>query len=134
MPSLALLFHLVEVVDGIASGPVSKRAALKAAAWCDFLEAHARRVYQSITQHDVVAANLLAKKIKTGRLPSPFTARDVYNNGWSGLNTPEDVEKAVEILEEAFWVKSKKITNTGGRPKFQYRINPKLRRRKDSDE
>ena len=133
MPSLALLFHLLEVVDGEATGPVSERSALMAAAWCDFLEAHARRAYQSITQHDVVAANLLAKKIKTGRLPDPFTARDVYNNGWSGLSSPEDVEKAVEILEEAFWVRSEKI-NTGGRPKFQYRINPKHRGRVDGDE
>ena len=86
-----------------------------------------------VRKHDIVAANLLAKKIKPGRLPNPFTARDVYNNGWSGLSSPEDVEKAVEILEEAFWVKSEKI-NTGGRPKFQYRINPKLRGRVDGDE
>ncbi len=133
MPSLALLFHLLEVVDDKATEPVSYDAALMAADWCDLLEAHARRVYQSITQHDVVAANLLAKKIQGGRLPNPFTAREVYNNGWSGLSTPEDVEKAVEILEEAFWVKSKK-TQTGGRPKFQYWINPKLKGRKDGDE
>lgn len=132
MPSLALLFHLVEVVDGKPHGPVSNRAALMAAAWCDFLEAHARRIYQSVTQHSLVAANLLAKKITGGRLPNPFTGRDVYNNGWSGLSTPEDVEKAAEILEEAFWIRSKTV-QTGGRPKVQYRINPKLGGGREAD-
>ena len=67
----------------------------------------------------------MAKRIKGARVPNPFTARDIYNNGWSGLSTPEDVEKAAEILEEAFWIRSEKI-NTGGRPRVEYRINPKL--------
>src|SRR5262249_18328553 len=91
MPSLALIFHLIELIDGKAQRPVSYDAATMAAAWCDFLEAHMRRIYQSITQCSLVAANLLAKKIKAGRLRNPFTARSVYNNGWSGLSTPKDV-------------------------------------------
>src|SRR5262249_46865327 len=62
MPSLALIFHLVEVVDGKASGTVSMKAARMAAAWCDFLEAHARRIYQSVTRHGVIAAKLLGNK------------------------------------------------------------------------
>jgi hypothetical protein len=47
MPSLALIFHLVEAVDTGKSGAVSKDSALKAIAWCDYLESHARRLYSS---------------------------------------------------------------------------------------
>jgi hypothetical protein len=62
MPSLALLFHLINVAETFApfatsvdghSGeilveqipPVSLKAAQLAAAWVDFLECHARKVY-----------------------------------------------------------------------------------------
>ncbi|MGZ8250567.1 MAG: DUF3987 domain-containing protein, partial [Methylomagnum sp.] len=34
MPSLALIFHLIDVADGKASGPVSVKAACLAVAWC----------------------------------------------------------------------------------------------------
>ena len=45
MPSLALIFHLIEVADGTAAGAVTLRSAQQAAQWCDYLETHARRIY-----------------------------------------------------------------------------------------
>jgi hypothetical protein len=45
MPSLALIFHLINIADGKSGGPVTKEAAVMAAAWCEFLESHARRIY-----------------------------------------------------------------------------------------
>jgi len=83
MPSLALPFHLLEVVDGVAEGAVSQRAAATAAAWCDFLEAHARRIYQGVTQHALFAAKRLSERITASALPSPFTAGAVLRKGWS---------------------------------------------------
>jgi hypothetical protein len=68
MPSLALIFHLIDVADGRADGAVSIEAAKMSAAWCDFLEQHAQRIYQSITQRFLLAANQLANKIKAGRV------------------------------------------------------------------
>ena len=42
MPSLALIFHLIEYVDGTAEGgAVGLRPTLQAAAWCEYLETHA---------------------------------------------------------------------------------------------
>jgi len=35
-----------------------------------------------------VAAALLARKVARGRLPTPFTARDVYRNAWTRLTEP----------------------------------------------
>src|SRR5262249_21155805 len=48
MPSLALLFHLAEAGEGRGADMVSLRQAQQAAAWCDYLESHARRVYSCI--------------------------------------------------------------------------------------
>lgn len=128
MPSLALLFHLIEAVDGKTIGPVSKQAAELAAAWCDFLEAHARRIYQGVTQHTLFSARQLADRIKARKLPSPFTPHNVYHNSWTGLFTPEDVIAAAEILEDLHWLRSEKIPagSRGGRPRFHYYINPRL--------
>ena len=80
MPSLALIGHLVDGVDGRTTGPVSRAAAARAVAWCEYLHGHARRLYATVTDMARVAAAQLAAKLTHGRLPSPFTARDVYRN------------------------------------------------------
>jgi len=60
VPSLALICHLIECVDGTARGPVSGVATAKAVAWGAYLEAHARRLYASVMDTVGVAAALLA--------------------------------------------------------------------------
>jgi hypothetical protein len=37
-PALALVFHLVDCAAQGIRGPVTKEAALRAAAWCEYLE------------------------------------------------------------------------------------------------
>jgi putative DNA primase/helicase len=127
MPSLALLFHLVEVVDGTAQGPVTLRSAQAAAAWCDLLEAHARRVYQAALEGDPEPATRLAERLKKS-LPNPFRARDVSQKGWSGLDTPDAVERALGVLEDRGWVKSQEVPagQRGGRPTTSYWIHPDI--------
>jgi putative DNA primase/helicase len=130
MPSLALLFHLIRVVDNTDKtppGPVSLLAAREAAAWCDFLEQHARRIYQAAFDGDPEPAQRLAERIKSS-LPNPFTVREVVQKGWSGLNTTEDVERAVAMLEEHDWVRLVEVLPGphGGRPSVAIYINPKI--------
>jgi putative DNA primase/helicase len=132
MPSLALVFHLVDAVncpDLKAIGPVSRASAMSAAAWCDLLEAHARRVYQSAMDGDPDDAIRLAERIKES-LPNPFTYRIVVKKGWSGLGTNEEVRKAVGILEDRGWVKVVEVPADDplgrGRPSEQVWIHPKL--------
>lgn len=45
MPSLALIFHIVHLADGQKDRDVTLESAKKAAACCDYLESHARRIY-----------------------------------------------------------------------------------------
>jgi putative DNA primase/helicase len=128
MPALALLFHLVEVVDGQATpGPVGAQPALAAAAWCEYLEDHARRIYQSALDGDPETAMQLAERIKAS-LPNPFRVRDVTRKGWSGLDHADTVERALLVLEDRRWVKGVETPGGApGRPTVDYWINPALR-------
>lgn len=127
MPALALIFHLVAVADGTASGPVSLDAAETAAAWCAYLEAHADRLYGAVGDSGYNRARELVKHIKAGDLSSPFTARMVRLKGWQLLGEPEHVQEALDVAEEFVWVaKQARATKAvGGRPTVDYLINPK---------
>ncbi len=127
MPSLALIGHLIDGVAGGPTGPVSGAAAARAVAWCEYLQGHARRLYASVTDRTRVAAALLAAQLTHGRLPSPFTARDVYRNEWTGLTEPRVVQDALACLEECGWLRSDAVrAPDGGRPSVRFRINPRL--------
>lgn len=123
-PCLALLFHLAD--DGY--GSVDVPALSLAIRWCDFLLAHARRIYQSAMDGDSDLAQGLATRIKAS-LPNPFTIRDVQRKGWGGLDSTETITKAVDILEDRGWVKTveKPSGERGGRSTMEVWINPAVR-------
>ena len=132
MPSLALIVHLIDGVDREARGPISRGATAKAVAWGEYLAAHARRLYATVTDPARVAAALLATKLTRGRLVSPFTAREVYRNEWTGLTEPRVVQGALECLEELGWIRPEVVRpNDGGRPTVRFRINPRLPGRRE---
>jgi hypothetical protein len=55
-----------------------------------------------------------------------FSCRDVYLKGWSGLDSPEAVKQAAEVLQDAGWVRdvSGESGPFGGRPSNRYEVNP----------
>jgi hypothetical protein len=55
MPSLVLIGHLIDGVDGRTTGPVSRATATRAIAWCEYLHGHARRIYATVTDMARVA-------------------------------------------------------------------------------
>jgi len=128
MPSLALIFHCIDIADGKAEGNVSGKAARLAVDWCKYLETHARRIYAMVESPEHTAAVRLAGKVKTKSLPSPFTTHDVYHKGWHGLKDRQKVEAAIEILVDENWlIMQRKPRSMTGRPPAQvYYMNPKL--------
>jgi hypothetical protein len=126
-PALALIFHLVDcTADGIRC-PVSKEAVLRAAAWCEYLEAHARRCYGLLKDDGLRAAQALAAKIDRGALEDGFTLRDVRRNQWRSLTTDEGIQAALDWLEDEDWIRSECTGGTGpgsGRRTVRYRIHP----------
>ena len=74
IPSLALINHLCDT----RQGAVSTKALLRAIAFSEYLESHAQRIYSYATRPDIDAAKTLLKRLSTGKLHSPFKARDIY--------------------------------------------------------
>jgi putative DNA primase/helicase len=121
MPALALLFHLA---DG-GQGAITLASTQRAAAWCDFLEAHARRIYASVVAERLRAAKALLGKLRSGKLASPFGARDVYRASWAGLDDREVVGEALATLADHGWVRS--VTRgTASRPATEYLVHPSV--------
>lgn len=129
MPALALLFHLVDVADGKASGPVSLTATELAADWCEYLELHAKKLYAPETQAAELTAHLLADKIEDGAITDEMAVREIYRKGWEDLDDQETVEKGLEVLGAAHWVRIElKTSPKGGRPSRVVRLHPDLRK------
>ncbi|MEE8161720.1 MAG: YfjI family protein, partial [Acidobacteriota bacterium] len=155
MPSLALLFHLVDRTDGEAQpwhsnngpvlhdrdggfqteegssndmegDPVSLNAAEKAADWCELLEAHARKVYAGAIRPDLQAAHALKAKIGRGKIKDGHTVREISRSQWSFLTTTQLVRGGLDILQECGWLKVETIP-TEGRSSDVVRLNPNLK-------
>jgi Protein of unknown function (DUF3987) len=141
MPSLALLFDLADRVGSVgfegsslaaSENFVSLAHTRQAAAWCEYLESHARRVYSCIVTPQLRAARELADHIKRKHVRNKdggfdwFAGRDVYLKGWSGLDSPEAVKRAAEVLQDAGWVRdlAGESGPFGGRPSNRYEVNP----------
>jgi hypothetical protein len=134
MPSLALIFHLIDIADGAEVGPVSVEAAEKAAAWCDYLESHARRIYGLVSDIGRQAAEELAKKLQAGKLKDGFTVRDVYRQNWHLLNSKELAQAACDELVDAGWIRQESAEGqVRGRPALPTcNINPKVKINQES--
>ncbi|MCB1688644.1 MAG: DUF3987 domain-containing protein [Halioglobus sp.] len=121
MPSLALIFQIVE--GGVESTSVGMDAAVRAVAWCRYLETHARRVY-SLIDNPLDSARVLAGRLL--ELPNPFKAKQVSDKGWSGLSSTAEVREALsELAKRNFLIEV--TEHTGGRPAISYHMNPAAR-------
>lgn len=123
--AIALILHLAE--GNI--GDVKVDSALRAAAWSQYLEGHARRIYALAEVGRVNAAELLGRRIRDGKLEDGFTCRDVVRKRWMGLETTAQAEAALDLLEEHGWVVSAETDNATGRPTTRHYINPQVSRR-----
>jgi hypothetical protein len=127
MPSLALLFHLMDYVDGTADGgAVGTEAALRAAAWCEYLRTHAQRLYSSAQNPAMEAARVLLEHIRKGEVKDGSPVREIYRKQWTKLSSSETVYKAAELLEEFGWLRVETI-KTGGRATTKVHLHPNLR-------
>lgn len=136
MPSLALIFHVVNCVDiPPPTDPTQKQlvsadAATMAIEWCRYLQSHARRIYGLLDTQSVEAAKSLLSHLKAGHLKDGFKARDVQRKGWANLSTLDMVESALSELNSHNWLMELQVpppTAGRGRPESpHYLINPKI--------
>ena len=116
IPALALICHLGDR----GTGPVSEEATLRALAWSEYLESHARRAYASAAQPEIAVAKAILRRLQKGDLKSPFSSRDVWRPGWSMLTDRDQVVEALQLLEDYGWITSEQKKDTGGRPSTTY--------------
>lgn len=112
VPALALINHLS---DDTNESKVTESALLRALAYSEYLESHARRIYSYGTQPSIDAAKIILSKLKKGKLSDPFTARDIYRKCWTGIDTPNKAEAAINVLLDYTHL-TKVETFTEGRP------------------
>ena len=141
VPSLALVFHLVDCIEhGTSLGAVNINALRAALAWCEVLESHMMRVYSTVIDSANIKASYLADKIIkmvkrgadktdiTNWIEHGFTARQLIRKGWKGLTDSDDVLNSLEVLIENNWLSWQVVPSTGkgGRPTERYYINSRI--------
>ena len=121
IPALALINHLCDSTGGA----VTEQSLIRAIAFSEYLESHAQRIYSCATRPDIDAAKTLLKRLASGRLTSPFKARDIYRASWAGLETPSKAQSAIDLLLEYHHLDEEEVT-TGGRPTSYYHFNSEV--------
>ncbi len=132
VPTLALIFHLTEVLNNERSaGPVSVEAFDLAIRWAKYLEQHVSKVYSGA--HISVGTRRLVDKIESGVITDGIHVRDIYRNQWAGLKDVASVRAAARILEVANWLRFEDgPPDAAGRPSEVCRIHPALCRNGNS--
>ena len=125
MPSLALLFHLIDVVSGTRRGrcPCARRCDRRPGAIprrARPADVSGRVRWRSRARHR------LAERIKSG-LRSPFKVRDVFNKGWKGLGTREEIDRAVGCSRNTagWYARTVPTPGIGGRPPRSFTSTPR---------
>jgi uncharacterized protein DUF3987 len=130
MPSLALIFQLIDFVDDEGSeeaGVVGVQAARMAIRWCSYLETHARRLYASAENPAMEGARALMERIREGYVVDGDSTRDVYRKHWAKLSSPDEVKSACSVLEDFGWLRLETI-KTDGRSTTKLRLHPTLKK------
>ena len=134
IPALALLFALIDTPD--SGGVIHERELIRALSLGDYLRTHANRLYAAAVIPETTDAVTLLSRIKAGKLMDKdgvildsFTPRDVAVKHWAGLDTPDAVRKAADVLTVYDWLKLDVLKSgaAGGRPSDVYTVNPLAR-------
>jgi hypothetical protein len=139
IPSLALIFHVIELAQNESSitdiQPVSRSALETAIEWESYLESHMRRIYNMGTNIVPRAAEILYKKIRDSKLKDGFTIRDVYRRDWQIIGDDRDIaQDACDELVKINVLREKHILgNFQQRTKVEYSINPKIFNKEESE-
>lgn len=130
MPALALIFAAIGAFEsGRQFSSVDQQSTVLAAAWTEFFEQHARKIYAGSLQPSLKAAYELMRRIKRGDVKDGDSTRNTYRKGWSFLNTPQKLDEALAVLEEHRWLRLGEVpAESKGRPTEVIRLNPHLKK------
>jgi hypothetical protein len=129
MPAMALLYHLAEAAadsfDTFGT-QVSLRAAKIGAAWTDYLEPHARKLFAGGSVPAYSPTERLTDEIEFRHSITDGTSlREIYRHHWRGLDSAERVKEALAPMIGAHWVRLER-GSVKGRPSEIIRLHPDL--------
>lgn len=126
MPRLALLYHMVNWVDGrTTSSRIPLETAQMAAATVDYLELHARKVYDIELNKGLNAAQKVLELILKGRIYDGMPISELTKEKPINRFQSDDYQSALSILEQRHFVHLER-EETNGRPMTRIRVNPEL--------
>lgn len=120
VPGLALIGHATDT----GGGPIGETALIRALAFTEYLETHARRAYGAANEAEATTAKAILVRIRRGDLTDSFSARDIYRREWANLSDREHVQAGLDLLVDLDWL-AQLTTPTGGRSRVAYSINPR---------
>ena len=127
--TLALLFYLTEILDVAVDGApipksegISGSAFIAAVAFAEILQEHARWLYDP----KCFPANQFAKRIRDHDIRDGMTLRQIERKHWAGLTPRENLDRAIEVLMLAGWVRVEEQA-TIGRSRLILRVHPDFR-------
>lgn len=123
--AIALIFHCFE---NSTTAPLPDRVSLettiRALSYIEILTTHARRVFALGENRIFALAQIVLGKIRTGKLVSGFTAREVKRKGWSGLSSGEMIQDVLGVLMDYGYLRT--VESDAGRPTARYYIHPAI--------
>ena len=132
MPSMALLFHLIDVAEERNAGPVTLRAAEMAVGWCELLAAHAQRVYGNGDRQPDTGRRAIGGKAIAGRVGNAICAAGCLSKG-VGTARYEGTGSGGVSGTDRSPLAAGGVSTSGrshnGRPSTQYEVNAKVMKR-----
>jgi len=123
--AIALIFHCIENVNGTTvPDRITAETTVKALAYIEVMTTHARRVFALGENRIFSLAQIVLGKIKTGKLESGFTARELKRKQWSNLQSGEMIEDVLTLLTDYGYLKT--IESGERRPTAKYYVNPAI--------
>lgn len=112
---LALLFELIEG----GREAVGSESTARAIDWAIYLMSHAQRLYGAAINAPLLGARLILERQQ--KLPEPFTPREIRLKGWTGLDSLDAVNNALNVLIEHNYIVGYEVAGEkGGRPSTRY--------------
>lgn len=121
--SIALILELIKgALINTQPSEVSAMSFRQAMLWCEYLEAHAWKIYESAQVPLSDHIKKIIAKINEGKLIDGFTARDVYHGKhWAGLSDAKQVQRVCDFgLAHGFLNKTTELTQ--GKPIERYHV------------
>ena len=103
--------------------PVGIESVHQAIQWCGHFRTHAERLYGCTGAAETDCAKRILSRIRKGEIEDGFTARDLKRKNWAGMDA-QNVEAALALLVDHGYLLACLRSDTGGRSRTEYLINP----------